>query len=163
MHVIKEPAVFTAPAGSLVVWSTGVMTSGGEDEAQPLYVVSTGGDSRCAGSDTSGPPRSTPRPLPIRWRFRPLRVRVPALVVSHGRDRGLSARLYTTREGVRPRSRGCRTHARWCRVCLLDRGLVRTGPWGDTRETSLLPSVPIPHRDRRRCCRRRMTASAPRL
>jgi len=31
----------TAPAGSLVVWSTGVIDVGWGDEAQPLYVVST--------------------------------------------------------------------------------------------------------------------------
>jgi hypothetical protein len=30
-----------APAGSLAVWSTGVMTSVRNDEAQPLYAVST--------------------------------------------------------------------------------------------------------------------------
>src|SRR5215510_9745437 len=29
-----------------------------------------------------------------------------------------------------------------CRVCLLDRGLGCTTPWGDTREKSLLPSRP---------------------
>src|SRR5215510_4998946 len=54
----------------------------------------------------------------------------------------LSALLNATREGVRPCARGCRTHARCLMVCLLDRGLVRTRQWGDTREKGLLPSCP---------------------
>src|SRR5712691_7643496 len=57
---------------------------------------------------------------------------------------GLWARLNTTREGVRPRARGCMTHARCFMGCLLDRCLVITRQWveGDTRETGLLRSCP---------------------
>src|SRR6266705_4881338 len=56
----------------------------------------------------------------------------------------LSALLNTTRYGVRPCARGCRTRARCLIVRLLDRCLVITRQWveGDTRETGLLRSCP---------------------
>ena len=39
--VIKSQWVLATPAGSLWVLSTWAMTEGGDDEAQPLYAVST--------------------------------------------------------------------------------------------------------------------------
>jgi hypothetical protein len=39
--MITEPVGVTAPSGSLWVWSTGVMTEGGDDQAKTLYAVST--------------------------------------------------------------------------------------------------------------------------